>query len=132
MFASTQMGGMNLGFPDVCLTPAPPAPPVPLPYPNTSMGPTTAPFCPNILFVAAPAHNLTHPVVVSLGDTTGAIGGVASGTCMQSTRPMTGAFTCLLSGAPATRMTTINIQNSTNAPGMRIVPSQPKILILSP
>ncbi|MFO0554798.1 MAG: PAAR-like domain-containing protein [Polyangiaceae bacterium] len=133
MFASTQMMGMNLAFPDVCLTPAPPAPaPVPLPYPNTSMGPTTAPFCPNILFVAAPAHNLTHPVVVSLGDTTGAIGGVASGTCMNNTRPMTGAFTVLLSGAPATRMTTINIQNSTNAPGMRIVPSQPKILILAP
>ena len=26
MFANTQMGGINVGFPDVCLTPAPPAP----------------------------------------------------------------------------------------------------------
>ena len=133
MFASTQLMGMNLGFPDVCLTPAPPSPsPIPIPYPNIAMGPVTAPFCPTILFVGAPAHNMTHPVVVSLGDTTGILGGVASGTDMNETHPMTGAFTILLQGAPATRMTTINIQNSTNCPGARIVPSQPKILLLAP
>jgi len=129
MFASTQMGGLNLGIPDVCLTPPVP---VPVPYPNLAMGPLTVPFCPNILFVGAPAHNLTHPVVFSLGDTTGIIGGVASGTDMNMTHPMTGAFTVILTGAPATRMTTINIQNSTNCPGMRIVPSQPKVLLLAP
>ncbi len=27
-------GGMNAGFPDVCKVPAPPAPPVPTPFPN--------------------------------------------------------------------------------------------------
>lgn len=27
-------GGMSMGFPDVCKTPAPPAPFVPIPYPN--------------------------------------------------------------------------------------------------
>ena len=26
MFVNTQTGGLNVGFPDVCLTPAPPAP----------------------------------------------------------------------------------------------------------
>lgn len=129
MFASTQLFGMNLGFPDVCLTPPMS---VPIPYPNFSLGPVTVPFCPNILTVGTPAHNLMHPVVVSLGDTTGAIGGVASGTFMQATRPVTGAFTVLLHAAPATRMTTINIQNSTNCPGIRLVPSQPKVLVLAP
>jgi hypothetical protein len=133
MFASTQLMGMNMGFPDVCLTPAPPSPsPIPIPYPNIAMAPLTAPFCPNIILVGAPAHNLTHPVTVSLGDTTGILGGVASGTDMNETHPMTGAFTVLLSGAPATRMTTVNIQNSTNCPGMRIVPSQPKVILLAP
>jgi len=40
-------GGMSLVFPDVCKTPAPPAPFVPVPYPNLGMasdttgGPTT-------------------------------------------------------------------------------------------
>ena len=32
--ASTKGGGMCFGFPDVCKTPAPPAPFVPIPYPN--------------------------------------------------------------------------------------------------
>ncbi len=127
MFASCQLMGMNLGFPDVCLTPPVP---VPIPYPNISMGPLTAPFCVNILIVGGPAHNLTHPVTVSLGDAPGA--GVASGIIMGPTRPLTGAFTVLMMGAPATRMSTINIQNNTNCPGMRIVPSQPKVLLLAP
>ena len=29
-------GGTTIAFPDVCKTPAPPAGPVPIPYPNTS------------------------------------------------------------------------------------------------
>src|SRR5262249_53391798 len=33
MPASTKKGGMCLGFPDVCLTPAAPSP-IPIPYPN--------------------------------------------------------------------------------------------------
>ena len=35
MFANTQMGGVDTGFPDVCLTPI--IVPVPIPYPNISM-----------------------------------------------------------------------------------------------
>ena len=31
---ATKGGGMNTGFPDVCKVPAPPAPPVPTPFPN--------------------------------------------------------------------------------------------------
>ena len=42
MFANSQMMGMDTGFPDVCLTPAPPSPaPVPIPYPNTGMASDT-------------------------------------------------------------------------------------------
>jgi hypothetical protein len=129
MFASTQMGGMNLGIPDVCLTPPVP---VPIPYPNISMGPVTAPFCANVLMAGAPSHNLLQSVVLSLGDCPGVAMGVASGTVMGPTRPVTGAFTVLVDGAPCTRMTTVNIQNSTNCPGMRIVPSQPIVLVLAP
>jgi hypothetical protein len=133
MFASTQMGGMNLGFPDVCMTPAPPAPaPVPLPYPNSSLGPATVPSVYRVIFACTPAHNLTCPVAMSMGDNPGVATGVASGTVMGPTRPVTGAFTVLIQGAPATRMTTINIQNNTNCPGARIVPSQPKVILLAP
>ncbi len=41
--ASNKGAGMNIGFPDVCLTPAAPAP-VPVPYPNMAMNAMAAPF----------------------------------------------------------------------------------------
>jgi len=33
---------------------------------------------------------------------------------------------------PATRLTSVSIQNSTNCPGVRVVPSQVLLLLLSP
>ncbi|MBM4375712.1 MAG: DUF4150 domain-containing protein [Deltaproteobacteria bacterium] len=69
MLANTQMMGMDLGFPDVVLTPPVM---VPIPYPNVAAGPMGLPAAYNVL------------------------------------------------------------QNLTNAPGMRIVPSQPKVLLLGP
>ena len=58
--------------------------------------------------------------------------GVASGMVMGPSRHLTAAFTVICGGAPLTRMTSISLQNSTNAPSMRLVPSQPRVLVLSP
>ncbi len=129
MFANTQMGGMNFGFPDVCLTPPVPAP---VPYPNMSFGPLGVPAAYNVLFMCTPAHNMATTTPVSVGDQPGIALGVASGMVMGPSRHLTGAFTCLVKGMPATRLTSMSLQNSTNCPGMRIVPSQTKVLILSP
>lgn len=133
MFANTLMGGMNLAFPDVCLTPAPPSPaPIPIPYPNMSLGPTTVPFVPTCLYMGTPAHNLASMSVISNGDNPGVMLGVASGMVMGPTRHLTAAFTVLVGGLPGTRLTSVSLQNSTNAPGMRIVPSQVKVILLAP
>lgn len=131
MFANTQMGGMDFGFPDVCLTPAPPAPPIPIPYPNIAMGPMAVPAAYNVLFSCAPAHNMGSVVPLSNGDNAGVAMGVASGMVMGPARHLTGAFTCMVGGMPATRMTSMSLQNSTNCPGMRLAPSQVKVLILA-
>ena len=131
MFANSQMMGMDLGFPDVCLTPAPPAV-VPIPYPNIGLGPMAAGFYPKVLWFCTPAHNMATTVVMTNGDNAGVATGVASGTVMGPDRHLTGAFTVLVGGVPATRMTSVALQNSTNCPGMRIVPSQPKVLLLAP
>ena len=131
MFANTQMMGMDFAFPDVCLTPTP-AGPVPIPYPNIAMGPMGVPAAYNVLFMCTPAHNMSTSVPLSNGDNAGIATGVASGMVMGPSRPVTGAFTVLLGGMPATRLTSMNIQNSTNAPGARIVPSQTKVLLLAP
>jgi hypothetical protein len=133
MFANTQMGGADTGGPDVCLTPAPPAPaPVPTPYPNLGAGPMGAPAAYKILFMCAPAHNMSTSVTPTNGDNPGVATGVASGTVMGPSRPVTGAFTVLLCGMPGTRLTSVNIQNNTNCPGARVAPSQTKVLLLAP
>lgn len=132
MFANTQMMGMDLGFPDVCLTPTPAGVPAPIPYPNIGMGPAGVPAAYNVLFFAAPAHNLGTTVPLTLGDQPGIALGMASGMVMGPSRHLTGAFTCLVGGMPATRMTSMSLHNGTNCPGMRLLPSQPKVVILAP
>lgn len=133
MFANTQMGGVDNGFPDVCLTPAPPSPnPVPVPYLSTAAGPMAVNAVYNVLVMAAPAHNLGTSIPQTNGDNAGIAMGLASGTVMGPSRHLTGAFTCLIGGKPATRVTSTSLQNSTNCPGVRLTPSQVKLLILAP
>jgi hypothetical protein len=130
MFANCQLMGMDMGFPDVCLTPTPV--PTPIPYPNIAMGPTAVPNNPTVLFMMGPAHNMATTIPMTNGDNAGVNLGVASGTVMGPSRHLTAAFTVLINGAPATRLTSMSLQNSTNCPGMRIVPSQTLVLLLAP
>ncbi|MEO7242692.1 MAG: DUF4150 domain-containing protein [Variovorax sp.] len=131
MFANCQMMGMDMGFPDVCMTPMVPSP-IPVPYPNIAMGPMAIPNVPNILIMGMPAHNLATTIPMTNGDNAGVLLGVASGTVMGPSRHLTGAFTVLFNSMPASRLTSVSLQNSTNCPGVRIVPSQPLVLLLSP
>lgn len=130
MFANTQAMGIDLGLPDVCLTPSPA--PVPVPYPNIAAGPMGVPAVYNVLFTAAPAHNLATVIPLSNGDNAGVALGVASGTVMGPSRHLTGAFSVLIRGMPASRLTSVSLQNSTNCLGARVVPSQVKVLLLAP
>jgi hypothetical protein len=131
MFANAQKGGIDLAFPDVCLTPSG-GPPVPVPYPNIAAGPTAVGFVTNVLFSGTPAHNLTTTIPLTNGDNAGVATGVASGTVMATCRHVTAAFTVLVGGAPASRLTSVTQQNSTNAVGARIAPSQTTVLLLAP
>ncbi len=133
MFANCQMGGMNLGVPDVCLTPIPtPVGPVPtpIPYPNMAMGMTAIPNQFKVLLSAGPAHNLMTTIPMSNGDNTGVNMGVASGMVMGPSRHTLGSTNVLYGGMPATKMTSMTMQNSTNAPGLTLVPSQFKVMLL--
>jgi hypothetical protein len=130
MFANTQMMGMDMGFPDVCLTPTPA--PVPIPYPNIAMGPTAIPSQTLVLILAMPAHNMATTIPMTNGDNAGVNMGVASGMVMGPSRHVLPSFTCLISGVPGTRLTSMTIQNSTNVPGCRIVPSQTLVMNMMP
>jgi hypothetical protein len=130
MLAKTSAGGMCAAFPDVCLTPTPG--PVPIPYPNIALDPTNVAFVPNVLMTCAPAHNMSTMAPMTNGDNAGIALGVASGMVMGPARPVTAAFTVLVGGMPLARLTSITIQNSTNAPGAKIVPSVTNVLVLAP
>lgn len=135
MFINTQMGGMNLGFPDVCLTPTPVGP-VPIPYPNISLGLTAVPptAALKVLVSCMPAHTMMTMGSISNGDNAGVSMGVASGMVMGPHRTLLPSFTLLMGGMPTSRMTSLTGQNgiSLNAPGVSLVPSQFKSLCLKP
>lgn len=131
MFANTQMMGMDLAFPDVCLTPTP-AGPVPIPYPNMGVDPTDVGFVPNVLVTCTPAHNMMTTAPMTNGDNAGVAMGVASGLVMAPERNILGAVTVIVGSAPMTRLTSPTIQNSTNAPGVKLVPSATNVLVLAP
>src|SRR4051812_9885290 len=122
MLAKTSAGGTCIAFPDVCLTPAPPAPaPVPVPYPNVGVEPTDTAFVANVLMTCTPAHNMSTQPTMTNGDNLGVSMGVASGTVMGPARTLTAAFTVLVGGMPLARLTSVTVQNNTNAPGAKIV-----------
>jgi hypothetical protein len=131
MFANTQLMGVDTGYPDVCLTPTP-AGPVPIPYPNIAAGPMGVPATYNVLFMCAPAHTMATSVPMTNGDNVGVNMGVASGVVMGPSRHLTASFTVVVGAAPATKLTSVALQNSTNCPGARIVPSQVKVMMLAP
>ncbi len=127
------MGGMTFGMPDVCKTPIPPAPVIPIPYPNTTMGMMGVPAVYNCFVSGTPAHTMMTTIPMSNGDNPGVTGGVASQIVMGPSRHMIGSFTCLIGCMPATKLTSMSAHNgmAPNVPGMSIVPSQFQCVIMT-
>ncbi|MGA1846950.1 DUF4150 domain-containing protein [Deferribacter abyssi] len=133
MFMLTMGAGVNLGFPDVCLTPVVGVP-VPIPYPDINVSATTAPAVYNILVDCMPAINQLSMGLVSVGDDAGLELGVVSHMISGQTLYEVGCFTIMVGGAPAQRLTSVTAQNAMgmlpNSPGMCIAPSQVTVLSL--
>jgi len=133
MFSLTMGAGVQMGFPDVCLTPAGPVP-VPIPYPNTSETATTAPAAYNILTDCMPTLNQLSFGLVSEGDEPGVEMGVVSHLESGQTEYIVGCITIFADGLPVQRLTSVTGQNCAavlpNAPGMAVVPSQFTVLTL--
>lgn len=133
MFMLTMGAGMDLGFPDVCITPVGPVP-TPIPYPDIAMTATSAPAAYNVLVDCMPSINQMSEGLVSLGDDTGVMGGVVSHMISGETMYIVGCLTILVDGIPAQRLTSVTGQNAMgvmpNAPGMCLCPSQVTVLTL--
>jgi hypothetical protein len=97
-------GGMSIVFPDVCKTPAPPAPFVPIPYPNigrsadTSGGPSTVKTDGQMPMVKGATYSK------SSGDEPGTIGGMISGVNRNECEYMMYSFDVKFEGKNVCRM----------------------------
>ena len=113
-------GGMSTAtMPDVCLTPAPPAPPQPLPYPNIAFNAdltkgTTTVFADGGNMIAIRGSQLAR----SSGDEPGVAGGVTSGVNMSHTDWMTWSMDVMMDGANVCRLTDKQFHNQHNTVNM--------------
>jgi hypothetical protein len=132
--ASTIGGGQCMGVPDVCKTPAPPAPFVPVPYPNiaqlTMTNPGTASM--KVLISGCPAFHKGSMIMLSSGDEAGVMGGMISSLFIGPAAPKLGSSKVKVQGQPVVYLTCMFGQNGTNAnvpAGTQIAPSQTKVLV---
>lgn len=103
-FAHKTSGGMSMVFPDVCKTPVPSAPPVPIPYPNigkssdTISGTTTVKADGSMVMVKGAKY------MMSSGDEAGTLGGVISSTFKQECEFLMYSFNVMLDGKNVCRL----------------------------
>jgi hypothetical protein len=110
-------GGMSPVFPDVCKTPAPPAPPIPIPYPNigkasdTSGGPT------KIKCDGAMPMTKGAKYAMSAGDEAGSVGGMMSGKIKGACEFMLYSFDVKFEGKNVCRLGDSLFHNDKNGMG---------------
>jgi len=132
--ASTKGGGQCLGFPDVCLVPAPPAPPIPTPFPNTGMVNGAKKTSTKVKIKGKAVVTKKSEMSRSMGDEAGVNKGVVSGMNMSKVTYKKCSSKVKIQGqacAHHTSMTGHNGSNSNNPAGSQIVPSQTGVLVSS-
>lgn len=123
-YINNGMSGQDMSPGDVCKTPAPPAPFVPVPYPNTGIRSTAVPTQYTVMILSQPMHTIGTMIPTSQGDQAGSLGGVASNTIMGPVQNTKGSTAMFCSGQPVTRLSDPNTHNLNNAPGMTVAPGQ--------
>ena len=130
--ASCKCGGQCFAMPDVCLTPAPPGPPVPVPYPNIGMVPMAVKTSTKVKITGMFAVIETSEIPMSQGDEAGVNGGVVSGQNMAKIVYNQGSSVVSIEGKGAAFLTSMTGHNGANAnmpAGNQIAPSQAVVLV---
>lgn len=131
MFAVTIQNGQCMAMPDVCKVPAPPAPPIPTPFPNLGMPMMGNPTTLKVFIGGMPALHKSSQIPVTNGDEAGVVGGVMSNSIVGPVQFVLGSMTVKLEGNPAVRLSDPTKQNNGNAIGAVLAPSQPTVMIMS-
>ena len=132
--ASTNGGGMCMAMPDVCKVPAPPAPPIPMPFPNIAQcAQAILPTCSmKVKIMGKNAMMQNSQISMSSGDEAGSAGGVVSGMIKGPATFKQGSMKVKIEGKGAAYQMAMVAQNGSNpnAPvGHQMAPSQIKVMV---
>jgi hypothetical protein len=128
--AATKKGGQAMGFPDVCKTP--PAPPVPVPYPNIAMLQNADKTIKEVLVENKEIVVESSKVPSSTGDEAGVLKGVVSNTHRGEIKFKKYSSKVFAKGKKVVHHTAVTQHNGSNANcpvGCHSVPSQTKVFV---
>jgi len=120
-------GGMCMGFPDVCKTPAPPAGPIPIPYPNIAQSSDTDQGSSTVTMDGNPVMLKGSVFSQSSGDEAGSVGGVVTSTTKGKAEFMLYSFDVQVEGKAVARLADIMGMNKTSAGGPTNTPPMPEV-----
>src|SRR3974377_506954 len=103
--------GITTAFPDVCKTPAPPAPPLPLPYPNIAKSAETANGTGTVKCDGNPTCVKDSNFRISTGDEAGSLLGVASNKVKGKAEFVNFSFDVKFEGKNVTRAMDLMLHN---------------------
>ena len=109
-------GGVTIAFPDVCKTPAPPGPPIPLPYPNIAKSSDTAKGTTSVKCDGQPVCVSDSNFMVSTGDEAGSLLGIASNKIKGKAEFVNWSFDVKFEGKGVARAFDPMLHNDKNTP----------------
>ncbi len=108
--------GVTIAFPDVCKTPAPPAPPIPIPYPNIAKSSDTSDGTKK---VKCDGNSICHKdsnFMMSTGDEAGSLMGIVSNKIKGKAEFVGFSFDVKAEGKGVTRAFELMLHNQKNTP----------------
>ena len=123
--------GITIAFPDVCKTPAPPAPFVPIPYPNIAKSSDTAKGSKKVKCDGNPICLKDSNFRMSTGDEAGSAGGgVVSNKIKGKAEFVNFSFDVKVEGKNVARAFDLMLHNDKNTPPFPVL--QPPIVVIIP
>ncbi len=122
--------GITTAFPDVCKTPAPPAPPIPIPYPNIAKSSDTAQGASSVKADGNPICVKDSNFMMSTGDEAGSLMGVASNKIKGKAEFVNFSFDVMAEGKNVCRALDLMLHNDKNTPPFPLIQAPlPAVLI---
>ncbi|HLP43521.1 MAG TPA: DUF4150 domain-containing protein [Fibrobacteria bacterium] len=108
--------GISSAFPDVCKTPAPPAPPIPIPYPNIAKSSDLSGGSKKVKADGQSIALKDANFMMSTGDEAGSLMGVASNKIKGKAEFVNASFDVKIEGKGVCRQFELMLHNDKNTP----------------